>query len=145
MKLVIQRVEKASVSVFEKKEIVGEIAKGLFVLVGVGDGDTVNDADTLAEKLVKLRIMGDNSGKMNLSIKDINGEILVVSQFTLFTDTNNGNRPSFVSAAKPELAKNVYEHFVARLKETGLKIQTGKFGAYMEINLTLDGPVTILI
>ena len=124
--------------------MVGEIGKGLFVLVGVGQGDTIDKADVLAEKLLKMRIMADSKDKMNLSIVDVSGEILVVSQFTLYADTSGGNRPSFVKAASPELAKEIYDVFVASLKDSGLKVETGSFGNYMEIETKLDGPVTIL-
>lgn len=142
MKLVIQRVSSASVST--GGEVVGEISKGLFVLVGVGQEDSVEKADLLAEKLLKMRIMSDKEDKMNLSIVDVSGEILVVSQFTLYADTSGGNRPSFVKAANPDLAKEVYEKFVENLKASGLKVETGIFGSYMHIESNLDGPVTIL-
>ncbi len=153
MKLVIQRVKKASVEVIERSEIVGQINLGLFILIGVGDGDTLKDADVIAKKVLKLRIMSDDTGKrslagtagkMNLSIKDMGGEILVVSQFTLYADTTGGNRPSFISAAKSEIAKQIYEHFISKLKEAGMKVETGEFGSYMNISAQLDGPVTIL-
>ena len=142
MKLVIQRVKSASVST--QGEVVGEIGKGLFILVGVGQEDSVEKADLLAEKLLKMRIMSDPEDKMNLSITDVSGEILVVSQFTLYADTSGGNRPSFVKAASPDLAREVYERFVEKLKSSGLKIETGSFGSYMQIKTELDGPVTIL-
>ncbi len=137
MRLVVQRVKEASVGT-------AKIGKGYFVLVGVKKGDTLKDAEMLAAKLSKLRIMADENDKMNLSIKDAGGEILVVSQFTLYADTSGGNRPSFINAALPEDAKKIYEHFVNKLKESGIKIKTGSFGDYMEINAVLDGPVTIL-
>lgn len=142
MKLVIQRVLSASVST--GGNVVGEIGKGLFVLVGVGQDDKPEAADVLAEKLLKMRIMSDENDKMNLSIVDMQGEILVVSQFTLYADTSGGNRPSFVKAANPDLAKQVYERFVENLRASGLKIETGSFGSYMQIKTELDGPVTIL-
>jgi D-tyrosyl-tRNA(Tyr) deacylase len=143
MRLVIQRVSKASVSV--KDSVVGKIDKGLFVLVGVAEGDTEKDADILAEKLSKLRVMSDSSGKMNLSVKDVRGEILAVSQFTLYGDTSKGNRPSFIKAAEPGLAERIYNHFVEKLKELNVKVETGRFGEYMEIEAVLDGPVTLLL
>jgi D-tyrosyl-tRNA(Tyr) deacylase len=148
MRLVVQRVNKASVSV--KSEVVGKINKGLFVLVGVADGDTKEDAEALAEKLAKLRVMADEKGKMNLSVKDlpagrhgVGASVLAVSQFTLHADTSKGNRPSFIKAAEPKLAQKIYEHFVNKLKELGVKVQIGSFGDYMTINAELDGPVTL--
>ena len=145
MRILIQRVKKATVSVVETKKLVGEIGSGLFVLVGVKKGDTQKDADILVEKLAKLRVMADSEGKMNLSVKDIGAEILVVSQFTLYADTSGGNRPSFINAADPKTAKEIYEHFIDALKEKGLKIETGNFGDYMKIDTELDGPVTIIM
>ncbi len=141
MKLVIQRVNKASVRV--DKKIIGQIDKGLFVLVGVTRGDSEKNAEVLAEKLSKLRIMSDENDKMNLSVIDVNASILAVSQFTLFANTSKGNRPSFIKAAEPKLAKKIYDHFVAKLKDLGIKVETGEFGAYMKIDVELDGPVTI--
>lgn len=143
MRLVVQRVKKAEVRVND--EAAGKIDKGLFVLVGVRQGDTKKDAEVLAEKLAKLRIIADDKGKMNLSVKDVDGEILVVSQFTLYADTSGGNRPSFIQAAEPKLAEEIYEHFIAKLKDLGVKVQTGKFGEYMQISTELDGPVTIIM
>ena len=143
MRLVIQRVSKATVSV--DKKMVGKIGKGLFILVGVGQDDKENDAVSLAEKVAKLRIMGDQNGKLNLNVLDTNSEILAVSQFTLFANTNKGNRPSFIKAADPDLAKTLYRMFVAKLIELGIKTKTGRFGAYMEISSDIDGPVTILL
>ena len=143
MRLVVQRVSKASVSV--KDSVVGKIDKGLFVLVGVKEGDTEKDAEILADKLAKLRIMADIKDKMNLSVKDVRGEILAVSQFTLYGDTSKGNRPSFIKAADPRLAERIYNHFVEKLKELDVKVETGKFGEYMEIEAELDGPVTIIL
>ncbi len=145
MRLVIQRVKRAKVVVKGKDKAVGEIDKGLFILMGVKEGDSKEEAEKLAEKISKLRIMADENGKMNLSIKDVEGKILVVSQFTLHADTSKGNRPSFIKAGAPELAKDIYEHFVAQLKEKGIKVETGEFGAYMEIDTELDGPVTIIL
>ena len=144
MRLVVQRVKKASVIRVSGGQVVGEIGKGYLVLVGVKKGDTLEDVELLAAKLLKLRAMSDESDKMNLSIKDVGGEILVVSQFTLYADTSGGNRPSFINAALPEDAEKIYEHFVNKLEEAGVKTETGNFGDYMEINAILDGPVTIL-
>jgi len=144
MKLVVQRVKEAFVKTVEDGKTVGKIGKGYFVLVGVKNGDTLKDAEMLSSKLLKLRVMSDENDKMNLSIKDAGGEILVVSQFTLCADTSGGNRPSFINAALPEEAKKIYEHFISKLKESGTKVETGSFGDYMEIQTTLDGPVTIL-
>lgn len=143
MRLIISRVSRASVKANGKT--VGQIAKGLFVLMGVKKGDTEKNAEELAEKLSKLRVMADKEGKMNLSVKYIAGEILVVSQFTLYGDTKGGNRPSFIQAAEPETAKRIYEKFVMKLREKGIKVETGSFGDYMEIEALLDGPVTIIL
>lgn len=143
MRLVIQRVKKAKVSSAGK--IVGQIGKGLFVLLGVGKEDKTESAVFLAEKLVNLRIMADREGKMNLSVKDGSGEVLVVSQFTLYADTSFGRRPSFVKAAQPEWAKEIYGRFVEKLKQKGVKVATGSFGEYMEIESIADGPVTIIL
>ncbi len=145
MRLVVQRVKKAKVTVKETGKVAGQIGPGLFVLVGVKKGDTFGDAETLAEKLFKLRVMADKEGKMNLSVSDKAGEFLIVSQFTLYADTSGGNRPSFINAALPDEAKKIYEHLVSQLKEKGAKVETGSFGDYMEIETELDGPVTILI
>lgn len=145
MRLVVQRVSKASVRVSVSGEVVGKINKGLFVLVGVKKGDSKQDAEDLAEKLAKLRIMADENGKMNLSVKDVDAAILAVSQFTLSADTSKGNRPSFIKAAQPDLAEKLYEHFVNKLRKLGVKVETGEFGAYMKIDAELDGPVTIVI
>jgi D-aminoacyl-tRNA deacylase len=143
MKLVIQRVKKASVSV--GGEIVGEIGSGLFVLVGIGQEDTLDKVFELAIKLAKLRIMADGSDKMNLSVKDANGQILAVSQFTLYADTSAGNRPSFVKAMEPVKARQLYEKFVSELQKEDIEVQTGRFGEYMNIECDLDGPVTIIL
>lgn len=152
MRLVVQRVSKAKVKVRVSGEEVGKIDKGLFVLVGVKEGDTVKDSEVLAEKLAKLRVMSLDSArdkadrrKMNYSVKDVGGEILAVSQFTLIADTSKGNRPSFIKAAKPELAEKIYNHFVEKLRKLGVNVETGQFGEYMEIEAELDGPVTIII
>ncbi len=142
MRLVVQRVSQASVEV--KDKVVGQIDNGLFVMVGIKRGDSEKEAETLAEKLLKLRVMSDREGKMNLSIKDVKAEVLVVSQFTLYADTSGGNRPSFINAALPEEARKVYDYFVEKLKGKGIKVETGSFGDYMQINAKLDGPVTII-
>ena len=143
MRLVVQRVKTASVKV--KKNVVGKIDVGLFVLVGVGKDDSEKDAQILAEKLVKLRIMADSQEKMNLSVKDVGGKVLAVSQFTLYADVSGGNRPSFINAEDPVKAKALYEYFIEELQKKGVKIETGSFGEYMGIEALLDGPVTILL
>lgn len=143
MKLVIQRVANAEVKV--KDKTVGKIGKGLFILFGVGEGDKPEFVDHLAEKVLKLRIMSDENDKMNLDIKEAKGEILVVSQFTLYADTSKGNRPSFIKAANPDKARDIYRRFVQNLIKQGVKVETGKFGEYMFIDSTADGPVTIIL
>lgn len=144
MKAVIQRVSSASVTIEDK--IVAEIQTGLLVLVGIEDADSKEDIDWLCQKIANLRIFGDENEVMNLSVKDIDGEIIVVSQFTLQASTKKGNRPSYIKAAKPEIAIPLYEQFVAQLEtELGKKIQSGIFGADMKVALLNDGPVTILI
>jgi D-tyrosyl-tRNA(Tyr) deacylase len=144
MKTVIQRVSSASVTIDAK--IVADIQKGLLVLVGVEDADTQEDINWLCQKITNLRIFGDENGVMNLSVKDIDGEVIVVSQFTLHASTKKGNRPSYIKASKPEIAIPLYENFVKQLvKELGKKVQTGIFGADMKILLLNDGPVTIQI
>ena len=144
MRLVVQRVENAKVIKVEDGSSIGEIGKGLFVLVGVKKGDTEKDAEALAVKLSKLRVMSDTEGKMNLAVTDAGGRILVVSQFTLHADTSGGNRPSFINAEEPKRAKELYEFFVNSLRENGLTVETGSFGDYMKIEAVLDGPVTII-
>jgi|SRR6185369_6729976 len=144
MKLVIQRVKKASVTVEEK--VISHIEKGFLVLIGITGADTKSEADFLAEKLVKLRIMEDSDKKMNLSVKDVvDASMLLVSQFTLYADTKGGNRPSFIQAARPEIAEPLYDYFVEKVTSLGVSVGTGKFGAEMKIDAELDGPVTILI
>lgn len=143
MKIVVQRVSKAAVEVDEK--IVGEIQQGLLLLVGVDEDDTKQDADWLAKKILDLRIFGDAEGKMNLSVKDISGEILCISQFTLLADYKKGNRPSFIKAAKPETAIPLFDYFKDLLTHAGLKIQCGIFGADMKVSLLNDGPVTLVL
>lgn len=143
MKAVIQRVKKASVSV--DGETVGSADKGYMVLLGVVDGDTEADADIMAQKLVKLRIFSDEDDKMNKSVLDIDGDILVVSQFTLCADCRKGNRPSFTSSAPVAVATSLYERFTQNLKNLGVKrVETGVFGADMDVSLVNDGPVTII-
>ncbi|TRX29175.1 D-tyrosyl-tRNA(Tyr) deacylase [Flavobacterium franklandianum] len=144
MKTVIQRVSSASVTIDSK--IVADIQKGLLVFVGIEDADNQEDTNWLCQKIANLRIFCDENDVMNLSVKDINGEIIVVSQFTLQASTKKGNRPSYIKAAKPEVAIPLYEQFVAQLEaELDKKIQTGVFGADMKVALLNDGPVTILI
>lgn len=143
MKLLIQRVANASVKVEEK--IVGKIDKGLLVLVGITHTDTNENADYLAKKVCNLRIFRDEQDKMNLSVKDIDGKLLVISQFTLYANCEKGNRPAFVDAAKPEIANELYEYFCKKCEEQGLEVQKGIFGAHMEVNLLNDGPVTIML
>ena len=143
MKIIVQRVARAKVVKVGSGEVVGKIGKGLFVLVGFKKGDTEEMLDILSEKLSKLRVMPDASEKMNLSITDAGGSILIVSQFTLYADTKGGNRPSFIEAEEPGKARILYDLFVAKLRERGIKVETGSFGDYMEIETVLDGPVTI--
>ena len=143
MKLIVQRVSNAKVEV--NKEIVGKIQKGYMVLCGITHTDTENEANYLAKKLCNLRVFEDENGKMNLSIKDINGELLIISQFTLYADCTNGNRPSFTEAAKPEVANELYEYFIEKCKEEGVSVQKGIFGADMKVSLLNDGPVTIVL
>lgn len=144
MKAVIQRVSQASVTI--NGNIVGDINKGLLVLVGVEDADNHDDIDWLTSKIANLRIFGDENDVMNLSLKDIDGEMIIVSQFTLHALTKKGNRPSYIKAAKPETAIPLYENFVLKMEmELGKKVQTGQFGADMKVSLINDGPVTIII
>jgi D-tyrosyl-tRNA(Tyr) deacylase len=143
VKALLQRVTGASVSV--DGELVGKIGPGLVVLVGVAQGDTDKDAQFLAQKTVNLRIFTDEAGKFNLSALDVNGELLVVSQFTLMADTRKGRRPSFVEAAPPGIAEELFERFVARVRASGLKVETGRFQQYMQVEIHNDGPVTIML
>jgi len=143
MKFVIQRVSHASVEVENK--IVGKINQGFLVLIGVTNSDTKDTADTLINKLLKLRIFEDNDGKMNLSIKDVNGSLLLVSQFTLYANCKKGNRPDFLNAAKPDYANELYEYIIEKCKNENIRVETGIFGADMKVNLLNDGPVTIIL
>lgn len=143
MRAVIQRVSHAKVTVGD--ETTGEISRGVLVLVGVTTTDTEADADYLADKTVGLRIFEDHEGKMNLSVADIKGAILAVSQFTLYGDARKGRRPSFDSAARPEQARKLYEYFVEKIRAAGLPCETGRFQAEMKVELVNDGPVTILL
>lgn len=143
MRAVIQRVSTSKVTV--DNEVIGEINKGLLVLLGVTHEDTSKDVDYMVDKILNLRIFEDENDKMNLSLKDIEGEILAVSQFTLYGDVRKGRRPSFSDAARPEIANPLYEQFVQKIKDNGVKVGTGKFGAHMMVDLTNDGPVTILL
>ena len=143
MKVVIQRVANAQVEVNEK--IVGKISKGYLVLFGVKEGDTIEQADALADKICKLRIFEDENEKMNLSINDVSGELLIVSQFTLYANCEKGNRPIFVEAMEPKKANEIYEYFVERCKEKVKKVEKGVFGADMKVSLLNDGPVTIVL
>ncbi len=144
MKVVIQRVSSASVTI--ETEIVANIQGGLLVLVGIEDEDALEDINWLSQKIINLRIFGDDNEVMNLSVKDIQGDIIIVSQFTLHASTKKGNRPSYIKASKPEIAVPLYEKFVEQMElELGKKIQTGKFGADMKVALVNDGPVTLII
>ena len=143
MKLVVQRVKNASVDVDGKT--VGTIDKGFLVLLGVTHTDTKETADYLVKKLCNLRVFEDENEKMNLGLKDVNGKLLIVSQFTLYADCTGGNRPSFVNAAKPDMANELYEYFCDKCKENGIEVQKGIFGADMKVSLLNDGPVTIIL
>ncbi|HMU77192.1 MAG: D-tyrosyl-tRNA(Tyr) deacylase [Bacteroidetes bacterium] len=143
MKVVIQRVTEASVEIEEA--IYSSIKNGLLVLLGISVADEKEDVDWLCKKIIGLRIFSDENELMNLSVKDINGQILLVSQFTLYGDANKGNRPSFIQAARPEKAIPLYEYFIQQLCKNDINVYTGKFGADMKVSLTNDGPVTIII
>ncbi len=143
MKVLLQRVTGASVGV--AGEVVGKIGRGLVVFVGVANGDTVRDAQYLAQKTVSLRIFPDDAGRFNLSAQDVKGELLVVSQFTLLADTRKGHRPSFVEAAPPAQAEVLFEQFVTEVRASGLKVETGRFQQSMQVEIHNDGPVTILL
>ncbi len=143
MRAVVQRVKNSKVTV--NGEITGQIGRGLMVLLGVGRGDSDTDIDYLAEKIINLRIFEDERGKMNLSLLDVEGELLVVSQFTLFGDCRKGRRPSYDHAARPEAAKELYEAFVEKCKGYGVAVETGIFQAEMLVDISNDGPVTLLL
>jgi D-tyrosyl-tRNA(Tyr) deacylase len=143
MRAVVQRVSRASVAI--AGETAGQIGLGLLVLLGVGQDDTQSDAAYLAEKIATLRIFEDGQGKMNLSVFDAGGAVLAVSQFTLYGDARGGRRPSFISAARPEQAEPLYEYFVARIRSTGLRCETGRFQQMMSVEIVNEGPVTILL
>ena len=143
MKAVIQRVKSAEVLVDDR--VSGKIEKGLLVFLGVGKGDSESDISFLSSKIPELRIFEDESGKFNLSLKEIGGEMLVVSQFTLYADCRRGRRPSFTDAEEPGTAKHLYEQFVSRVREQGITVQTGEFQAKMEVHLINDGLVTLLL
>lgn len=143
MKLVIQRVTEASVSIEEN--CVGKIGRGYLVLLGVGEGDNEEIAEKMFEKMMKLRIFADEDGKTNCSIKDVKGELLIVSQFTLYADCRKGNRPSFIKAGKPDRAKELYEYFLQLAEERYGSCEHGEFGADMQVSLCNDGPFTIVL
>ena len=144
MKFVIQRVLNSSVKV--DGETIGSIGKGFMVLIGVADTDTKEIADKLVDKMIKLRIFEDSEGKTNLSLSDVGGELLLVSQFTLYADCKKGNRPSFIKAGKPDFANEMYEYIISKCKTyEGLKVEKGKFGADMKVELVNDGPFTIVL
>lgn len=141
MKAILQRCKKAEVAV--DGEIIGSCQRGLMILLGVAKGDETADAEVLAEKISKLRIFDDADGKLNLSVKDIDGSILVVSNFTLLADYRKGNRPDYFGAAAPDEAERLYQYFAACLRDKGIHVETGRFGADMQVSLINDGPVTI--
>ena len=143
MKIVIQRVSCASVRV--EGVIVGQIQQGLMLLVGVEEGDDKSDAEWLAKKILDLRIFSDSEGKMNLSVKDVSGDVLCISQFTLLAEYKKGNRPSFIKAARPEMAVDLFEYFKELIKKSDLKVESGIFGADMKVELLNNGPVTIVM
>ncbi|WBV59769.1 D-aminoacyl-tRNA deacylase [Chryseobacterium camelliae] len=143
MKVIIQRVSESSVKVDGK--IVGEIGKGLMLLIGIDENDEKTDADWLVQKILNLRIFGDENDKLNLSVQDIKGEILCISQFTLIADYKKGNRPSFIKAAKPDKAIPLFDYFKEQISKSGLKTESGIFGADMKVSLINDGPVTIVM
>jgi D-tyrosyl-tRNA(Tyr) deacylase len=143
MRAVIQRVKSAEVRVDGR--VTGKIGKGLLILLGVGKGDEESDLSFLTSKIPELRIFEDDSGKFNLSLKEIGGEMLIVSQFTLYSDCRKGRRPSFTDAEDPTIAKSLYEQFISKLRGQGISVQTGEFQAKMEVHLINDGPVTILL
>ncbi len=143
MRAVLQVVTNADVKI--EGQVAGEIQKGLLVLLGIGKGDTTEQMKKLADKIIKLRIFDDEDGKTNLSIKDVGGSMLIVSQFTLYWNCKKGNRPSFDNAMPPHIANEMYLDFVYYMKEQGISVQTGAFGADMKVSLTNDGPVTVVL
>ena len=143
LKALLQRVSKASVTV--NQDVIGQIGNGLVILLGVATGDTEQDARYLTDKIIGLRIFGDSNGKFNLSVSDIWGDLLAVSQFTLLADTKKGRRPSFTDAAPPNEAEVLFDKFVFLLRKSGLKVETGRFQAHMLVNIQNDGPVTIML
>ncbi len=143
MKFLVQRVKKAQVDI--DGQTVGRIEKGFLVLIGITHTDTKETADYLIKKLINLRVFEDENGKMNLGLKDVKGSLLLVSQFTLYADCTQGNRPSFTEAAKPQFANELYEYIIEKCKEQAKNVETGIFGADMQVSLTNDGPVTIML
>lgn len=143
MKFVVQRVENANVKV--DNSIIGEIEKGFLVLIGITSDDTKEIANAMVKKLINLRVFTDSQDKMNLSIKDVNGSLLLISQFTLYADCTHGNRPGFTSAAKPDYANELYEYIISECKKYEVPVQKGQFGAHMKVSLLNDGPVTIIL
>ena len=143
MRAVVQRVKNASVTVNE--EVIGKISHGLLVFLGVGDGDTDADMKYIADKIIGLRIFSDADDKMNLSVTDVDGEILVISQFTLYGDCRKGRRPNFTASMEPKGAEEMYEKFICYVKDQGLKTEHGEFGADMKVSLINDGPVTLIL
>lgn len=143
MRAVVQRVKESSVTV--DGVCIGKIGRGLMVLLGVAEGDTIREADFLVDKILNLRIFEDEDGKMNLSLKNTDGALLVVSQFTLLGDCRKGRRPSFVQAAGPEKAEELYEYFVKKAEENDISVETGRFRAMMDVALVNDGPVTLIV
>jgi D-aminoacyl-tRNA deacylase len=142
MRALVQRVSEASVSVDGK--VMGRTGPGLLVFLGVGSGDCESQADQLSRKVTRLRIFPDEEGRMNRSLLDVSGEMLIVSQFTLYANTQKGNRPSYSEAAKPEIAKQIYEYFVKSCRDQGIRVETGVFQAHMKVHLVNDGPVTLM-
>ena len=143
MKFIIQRVSEASVTV--EGQVIGQIGKGYLVLIGVGENDTKELADRYIKKMLGLRIFEDENGKTNLSLKDVGGSLLLVSQFTLYANCRKGNRPSFTEAGNPELAEELYEYIIAQCRKEIPEVQTGSFGAHMKVSIVNDGPFTILL
>ena len=143
MKFVIQRVKNASVTV--DNDIIGQIDQGFLVLIGITSSDTKEIADAMVKKLINLRVFKDSQDKMNLSIKDVGGSLLLISQFTLYANCSHGNRPGFTDAAKPDYANNLYEYIIGECKKYDVPVKTGKFGADMKVSLLNDGPVTIIL